>query len=1441
MNSVLQQLFMMPALRKNLCDATLPSDLRSSGGGITAKGAELVGKKISLHWDSGVSYNAMVEGFDEETGMHTIRYSPLQISGTVDYHSQPIHPDYVAFLPDEMPDEFFLSEGRPGKETGAFELIATGVMDNTHIVERNENAGESSEEGQLQPKSMSCGIEETADEASSRRLLEEVQRTFVHLDECARGRCFDPRALVEASGCLKLEFDVWQQNDASEFAMKLLDRLEVPLKRWSIEHFKYLEHTFGLKQTKQKICKQCLLKTNREENLMNIDCQIRGKADIHEALSTMCEVEYMEGDNKVFCDRCKEKCDTVLRTAISALPDVLVLSLKRFDLDYNTFETVKLNSRCAFGQTLNMKRYTLEGLEEMERSNVDDSSADAGSMMDTGEHENDPLSSLDDEDYEYQLAGVLVHSGVAQGGHYYSFIKDRSHREGESVDRWYKFDDEEVKPFDPSLIEVECFGGKIKRESKYPNGQVHTVESEQFANALMLFYEKVKPAKFNDIDDKGDFKMDDRDKLVVDTTSGYDVFLPDVRRSNMTHSWHTFLFDAEFLTFLKGMMGLCSISTTHETHQPESMDVSTPAASPLPSNSLLSVPSPTISMQAENTSSAWRLAVLQVSLSFVFDILLHSTDKDAISDWTKKLVDALMIDREGAKIFVYELARRTKKVGANWLKVYCSECPESHSRSAALQIIAVAIQTCLGFLSEQAALRRWTQAWKAQVEDRERLISGKRQHISSMQTKLDGPWQSHEDDSNFEGHSASSSIGIIISYLSLLLEVAPRTWRLNADLCLFIRELSCISTEEGGQCIREAMIEAQLPARLICLAIREKSPPLLRDAFPGASVSLDVAEAMVKTETSPSSHLLLVGTTVGMGNAAAGGNVSVPTALDHLNLLEALGSLMCIRGVRRVQLVSEITESPKGRAVLVLSQAAVDALSIVFNESKSQSGGGMGQRDIQNYMKRCGVDASSVPPHKISTILNKYPTVSGMDGGKDTRYLSLEGFLAYYRDTAQTNEVQVHSDLHTFGFRPDLSRREEETRLCVTGNQSERRTHAYQSAESVALDVALQFKNGRLATLGRLADIGLLSFHLYLMAYSACEPLAEYLLAASAFGKDTGRLLVDSLKALSRAHSGWGGNETFRACLMIFKVLAAIPDERQADRITSLMRCPEKAHSHADAGVGLLPAAKELSMARSSQHYSADYHYNSAFERYIEVIKELQKQREVNRWILENRAQCTWLEPWLRADSNSAQQQRSDLSVRRGSGVHTSSGPMNHHHSDSDMNAGMNDSDEEDDDSGYGQVDRYGDKSIYVQNAGVRAVNGKYNRSGAIDGVSKYRRIGVWNEQEVEFSLFRCRLSDETKRWYISIVPKNIQPGTNKDTDFYAAPVSLEHSDLPPEREWVTVKEHGIEPPPMIIWKSEPLPDSVEEPGDEDGRMWSGDVDDGIDDDVDDSGQMGYL
>ena len=221
--------------------------------------------------------------------------------------------------------------------------------------------------------------------------------------------------------------------------------------------------------------------------MMNIDCQIRNKSSIHEALAAMCEDEIMEGDNKVLCEFCKVKQNTVLRTAISSLPDVLVLSLKRFDLDYTTFETVKLNSRCEFGESLNIKKYTLQAKEVLEaaaKAHEEDTKSELGSMMELeesetkdGAEEEDPLSILPDEDYEYRLTGVLVHAGVAQGGHYYSFVKDRISA------KWYRFDDEDVTPFDTASIEHECFGGKVKNETKFPNGNTHTVEREQFANA----------------------------------------------------------------------------------------------------------------------------------------------------------------------------------------------------------------------------------------------------------------------------------------------------------------------------------------------------------------------------------------------------------------------------------------------------------------------------------------------------------------------------------------------------------------------------------------------------------------------------------------------------------------------------------------------------------------------------------------------------------------------------------------------------------------------------------------------------------------------------------------------------------------------------------------------------------------------------------------------
>lgn len=76
---------------------------------------------------------------------------------------------------------------------------------------------------------------------------------------------------------------------------------------------------------------------------------------------------------------------------------------------------------------------------------------------------------LDEEDsedfnehYEYDLVGVTVHTGNADGGHYYSFIKERNEDSNPNhQERWFLFNDAEVKLFDPSQIAAECFGGEM--------------------------------------------------------------------------------------------------------------------------------------------------------------------------------------------------------------------------------------------------------------------------------------------------------------------------------------------------------------------------------------------------------------------------------------------------------------------------------------------------------------------------------------------------------------------------------------------------------------------------------------------------------------------------------------------------------------------------------------------------------------------------------------------------------------------------------------------------------------------------------------------------------------------------------------------------------------------------------------------------------------------
>ena len=113
---------------------------------------------------------------------------------------------------------------------------------------------------------------------------------------------------------------------------------------------------------------------------------------------------------------------------------------------------------------------------------------------------------------------------------------------------------------------------------------------------------------------------------------------------------------------------------------------------------------------------------------------------------------------------------------------------------------------------------------------------------------------------------------------------------------------------------------------------------------------------------------------------------------------------------------------------------------------------------------------------------------------------------------------------------------------------------------------------------------------------------------------------------------------------------------------------------------------------------------------------------------------------------------------------------------------------------------------VIVSKAGLDAVNGVYHRDGTFDNAGKYTKTGHWNNGEHVFSLFRCNVSNNTRHWYISIVPSGVHPGTSTDIDFYSTPVSRENPDFPPSDGWTRAKE-GLSPVPIVTIEEETGPD----------------------------------
>lgn len=615
MNSLLQQMFMNVNMREAIMRTKIKSSVRSTLWHYTD--AELIGQSFYFEHANGAMRLGKITDFNSNSRCHRVLYPQSALDGTA-------------------AEEVYMKvrEGRFGKETGRVRHVRQGA-----------EVGEEDEK-----------------EENARRVLEQLQRCFCFM-EFSKRRYFDPKPFVDACKTLNMSFNVYHQNDSAEFYDQLLDRLETAMKGSSASRNYWgevvLKSVFGGKTVYQKIPKECDVyvhekqecgqgKGAREEPFLKIELMIRGHEQILDSLDELIQGELMDGDNKIMCDVCAQKKAVIRRTCFGNLPNMLVLHLKRFDLDFNTFETVKLNTRMAFSGSLNMMKYSREGFDEEEAKRLQGERRKAISPGGNESPMDIELPALDPMDYEYELSGILVHAGVAQGGHYYSFIKQPD------GPKWFRFEDEDVTAFNPEAIPYQCFGGSFPANTIGGNN-MH--EDDRTSNALLLFYRKVHPAEVSqDI-----WASPSSSKIgSLAFVDGYDAFTAEVKEANEKHALMSYMLDAGLQPLMRDLVSIAAGGAGMEGLQwtPIETDVN------LLNN------------------------VVELGCQFLLDVVLHFKERSGMQLWIAVLRTAFASRPSAAWNIVRGIAGKVN--GCVWLGEYLF-CSDALSRVTFGELLTEAI------------------------------------------------------------------------------------------------------------------------------------------------------------------------------------------------------------------------------------------------------------------------------------------------------------------------------------------------------------------------------------------------------------------------------------------------------------------------------------------------------------------------------------------------------------------------------------------------------------------------------------------------------------------------------------------------------------------------------------------------------------------------------
>ncbi|KAG7254194.1 hypothetical protein CRUP_026648, partial [Coryphaenoides rupestris] len=321
------------------------------------------------------------------------------------------------------------------------------------------------------------------------------------------------------------------------------------------------------------------------EEFYTVRCQVADMKNIYESLDEVTIKDTLEGDNMYTCSQCGKKVRAEKRACFKKLPRILSFNTMRYTFNMVTMMKEKVNTHFSFPLRLNMTTYTEDFL------------MGKGERKDGFREEGEAPGA---ESYEYDLIGVTVHTGTADGGHYYSFIRDIVNPHAYKNNKWYLFNDAEVKSFDSAQLASECFGGEMTTKTyDSVTDKFMDFSFEKTHSAYMLFYKRVELEEENG----KDFSFN---------------VSPDLLEDNMQFLQDKNIFEHTYFGF---MWQLCS---------------SIPSTLPDP--------------------KAISLMTSKLSTSFVLETFIHSKEKPTMLQWIELLTKQFNNSQAACEWFLDRMA-----------------------------------------------------------------------------------------------------------------------------------------------------------------------------------------------------------------------------------------------------------------------------------------------------------------------------------------------------------------------------------------------------------------------------------------------------------------------------------------------------------------------------------------------------------------------------------------------------------------------------------------------------------------------------------------------------------------------------------------------------------------------------------------------------------------